>query len=137
MFIGDTISSLCTDPGLASILAIIKKVMNIIWILGPILAIISAVIIGVKLMSNPDEKKYKGLFKNCIMALLMLFIVPIIVNTVMALFDDNFEVAACWNRAEEVSTNGQNSGYIDNKDKKPSGSLLPDPEDYKTGDKKD
>lgn len=136
MFILDKVSTLCTDPGLANVIAIIKKVVNIIWLIGPILAIVSAVISGIKLMSNPDEKKYKPLFKNCIMALLMLFIVPIIVNTVMALFDKSFEVAACWNQAETISTNGQSSGYINKHDKKPSGSILPNPDDYKTGTKK-
>jgi len=132
MFILDNISGICSDPGLANILAIIKRFMNIIWIIGPILAIVSAVIIAIKMMSNPDEKKYKPLFKNCITALLMLFLVPLLVNVVMGLFDDTFEIAACWNQASNVSTNGQNSGYIDN-DKDKSGSMLTDPSKYETG----
>ena len=73
MFILDTISSVCSDPALAAILSIIKKVMNIVWIIGPILAIIGAVIAFVKLLSNPDEKKYRKLFQNMIIALVMLF----------------------------------------------------------------
>lgn len=129
MVILDTISSLCTDPGLASILAIIKKFVNILWIVGPILAIIASVINAVKLMSNPDEKKYKGLFKNSIMALLILFLLPLLINVVMGLFDETFELAACWNYAENVSTGGQSSGYIDEgKDK--SDGLLTDPSEY-------
>lgn len=132
MVILDNISSLCTDPGLANILAIIKKFMNILWIVGPILAIISAVIIAIKLMSNPEEKKYKPLFKNCIMALLFVFFIPLLVNVVMGLLDSSFEVAACWNQAESVSTNGQNSGYIDEgKDK--TGGFLTDPDAYEPG----
>ncbi len=135
MLLLDKISSLCTDPGLAGIILIIKRVVNIIWIIGPILAIISGVIICIKMMSNPEEKKYKNLFRNCVIALLMVLFIPVIVNAVMALFDEDFEVAACWNQAEAVSSNGNSSSYIDeNGNKKPS-NILPNPDDYKTGDK--
>lgn len=129
MLILDTISSLCTDPGLASILSIVKKFVNILWIVGPILAIIASVINAIKLMSNPEEKKYKGLFKNSIMALVILFLLPLLINVVMGLFDETFELAACWNYAEKVSTGSGGSGYIDTgKDK--SGSMLTDPDEY-------
>lgn len=130
MFILNNVSATCSDPGLAAIISLIKKVMNIIWIIGPILAIIGGVIAFTKLMSNPDEKKYKGLLKNMIIALLMLFFIPVIVNTVMKLFDDTFEVSACWNQAEVTnSTGSQGSTYID-----PNGSnkttIYTDPSQY-------
>ncbi len=133
MFILDNISGLCTDPGLANILSIIKKFVNILWIVGPILAIISGGIIATKLMTNPDEKKYKPMFKNAITALLMLFFIPIIINASMGLLDETFEVAACWNQADNASTNGQNSGYINNNGNKKPGSMLTDPSQYETG----
>ena len=108
------LSGNCTDPGLASLLAIAKKFMNILWIVGPILAIIGAGIAFYKLMSNPDEKKYKSLFKNMLIALIMLFLIPAIVNAVMRLFDGKFDVASCWNQAEVIyETSSQDSHYID------------------------
>lgn len=131
MFMLDAISSLCTDPGLANILFIIKRFMNIIWIAGPIFAIVSGVISAIKLMTNPDEKKYKSLFRNCIMALLFLFFLPIIVNVVMGLFSNDFEIAACWKYAEKINTTGQNSGYIDSGKDKSNGILI-DPGKYET-----
>ncbi len=133
MFILDTVSHLCSDPGLANILAIVKKFMNILWIVGPILAIIATGINLTKLMTNPDEKKYKPLIKNSITALLFLFFIPIIVNTVMGLLDESFEFAACWNYAENVSTSGQSSGYIDQDGDKKPGSMLTDPSKFETG----
>lgn len=130
------ISGSCSDPGLAVIISVIKKFMNILWIVGPILAIIGAGIAFYKLMSNPDEKKYKHLFKNMIIALIVLFLLPAIVNVVMKLLDGNFDVASCWNQADNVSqTTGQNSNYIDpNKDKT---NIYTDPDDFsgKTGTK--
>ena len=70
------LSGNCTDPGLASLLAVAKKFMNILWIVGPILAIIGAGIAFYKLMSNPEEKKYKSIFKNMLIDIIMLFLVP-------------------------------------------------------------
>lgn len=137
MYILEAISGMCFDPGLANILTIVKRAMNIMWVVGPILAIIAAVINGVKLMSNPDEKKYKNLFKTSITALLILFFLPVVINVLMGLFDKTFEFAACWNSAERVSTNNQESNYIPNNDREPSGSILPNPDDYKTGEKKE
>lgn len=135
MFILDTISSVCSDPALAAILSIIKKVMNIVWIIGPILAIIGAVIAFVKLLSNPDEKKYRKLFQNMIIALVMLFFLPVIINTVMKMLDDTFEITACWNYADQIhNTTGQGSHYIDSHNKKPGSSIYIDPEEYDTGD---
>ena len=128
------ISGSCTDPGLASMLFIVKKFINILWIIGPILAIIGAVIAFIKLLSDPEEKKYKSLFKNMITALLLLFFLPAIINVCMQLFDGQFDLATCWNQAEIIhGVSGQQSHYIDpnNPNKKnplntPSGS-------YQTG----
>lgn len=130
------ISGNCSDPGLAAILSVVKRFMNILWIVGPILAIVGAGIAFYKLMSNPDEKKYKNLFKNMIIALIVLFLLPAIVNAVMKLLDGNFDIASCWNQADSVNqTNGGNSSYIDpNKDKT---NIYTDPDDFngKTGTK--
>lgn len=129
------LSGNCTDPGLASLLAVAKKFMNILWIVGPILAIIGAGIAFYKLMSNPDEKKYKSIFKNMIIALIMLFLVPAIVNVVMRLFDGKFDIASCWNQAETIyETSSQDSHYID-PNGKPKNPIYTNPEDYKTGTK--
>lgn len=128
MFLLD-ISSKCSDPGLAVILATVKKFMNILWIIGPILAIIGAGIALFKLLSNPDEKKYKSIFKNMLIALIMLFFLPVIINVVMRMFDGQFDLATCWNQAEAISqTTGQGSTYIDpNKDKT---TIYTNPEDF-------
>lgn len=130
------ISSSCSDPALAVVLSIVKKAMTILWIVGPILAIVGAVMAFFKLMSNPEEKKYKNLFKNMIMALLFLFFIPAIVNVVMGLLDDTFEFTACWNQAEALAeTAGQKSTYIDPNDRDKT-NIYTDPGQYKTGEKK-
>lgn len=97
MFILEDVVSACSDPVMASVLGIIKKFFNVIQIVGPILAIVGGAIALVKLMSNPDEKKYKPLIKNIIIALVLVLLLPTIVNVVMGLFDDSFTISSCWN----------------------------------------
>ena len=132
------VSGSCSDPGLAALLATAKKFMNILWIIGPILAIVGAGIALFKLMSDPEEKKYKSLFKNMIIALIILFFLPAIINVVMKMFDGQFDLASCWNQAETMNEVGsQNSNYIDpNKNNKTN--IVTDPNAYQgqTGNKK-
>lgn len=103
VYILEDIIVTCSDPGLASILSLLKTFLNIIQIIGPIIALISLVIILIKLISNPENQKLKSAFKNWLIALIMLFLVPIIVDASMQLLDDSFSVASCWNYAEQVS----------------------------------
>lgn len=131
------VSGTCTDPGLATILATVKKFMNILWIVGPILAIVGAGIALFKLMSNPDEKKYKPIFKNMIIALIVLFFLPMLINVVMGMFDGHFDLATCWNQAEIISeVSGQKSTYIDENKDKTTIYTDPDAFDGKTGTQK-
>ncbi len=87
----------CGDPGLAKILQIIKSALGLIQMIGPIVAIISIVINLIKLMASPDEKKYKNLIRNWLIAFVMLFLLPIIINLVMTLLDSSFKISSCWN----------------------------------------
>lgn len=89
----------CNDAGLAHILGIMKDVLGLIQMIGPIIAIVGIVLALIKLMINPEEKKYKNLIRNWAIALVMLFILPVIVNVVMGLFDNSFSFSACWNAA--------------------------------------
>ena len=128
------ISGSCTDPGLASMLYVVKKFINILWIIGPILAIIGAVIAFIKLLSDPEEKKYKSLFKNMITALLLLFFLPAIINVCMQLFDGQFDLATCWNQAEIIhGVSGQQSHYIDPNNPNKKNPLNTNPNSYQTG----
>ena len=107
MFILADLVTSCSDVALANILAIIQKVITLIQIVVPIHAIVSGVTILVKLMSNPEEKKYRAAVKNALIALVMVFLLPSIVDVVMGLLDGKFQLASCWEYARQVSTIGR------------------------------
>lgn len=131
MYILESIVKTCSEPALGKLLSIIKTVFNLIQLIGPLLAIISLIIILIKLMASPDNKKLKSAFKNWLIALLMLFFIPIIVNVTMQLFDDQFTISACWNYAENNSSG--ESTYIETSTKKPT-TIITDPDDYEIKD---
>lgn len=114
----------CGSVGIAGLLNIVKTILSTIQIIGPILCMVALAINFIKLMTNPEEKKYKPIIKNCIMALVILFMVPFIVNLVMSLADESFNLAKCWNNAESVVKLGEESNYVDTSGKQPQ-SILP------------
>lgn len=123
----------CDDPGLANLLAITKRLLTLIQIIGPILCIIGLIIIFIQLISNPEEKKLKGKFKNCAIALVMLFMIPTIVDVAMRLCDDSFKVSSCWVNAEGDTGGAE---YIESEKEKKKGFLV-DPSEYEgSGEKK-
>lgn len=124
----------CNNATLGILLYYFKSVLNIIWIAGPILAIISLTINFTLLMKEPDDKKLPKKIKNSFIALAVLFLIPTIVNAAMLLANDSFEISACWN--QEVAKPELSTQNID-----PYGterqSIYSDPDAYDPGVKTD
>lgn len=111
------VASACSSPALANILSILKQILSLIQLIGPILGIVGLAICFSRLMANPEEKKNKSALKNCLIATALLFFIPFLVNLTMGLLDDSFELATCWNNAESVKNTGEKSEYNNSKDK--------------------
>ena len=128
------INKTCSDAALANIMAVLKNILNIIHIIGPIICLISIVIVFTKMMMNPDDKKLiKGL-SNTFIALVVLFFIPYFVNVVMLMLDDSFNFSKCWNYSEEVSfSSGSTYITLSNKEAK---KIYTDPSAYEKGDEK-
>ena len=115
------VTSACNDYALAHIFMIIQKAFNILQILVPIIAIVSLAVSFVKITLNPDGKKNNlNLVKNCVIALVIVFMLPTIVNAVMGLMGESYSISSCWNNAEGIYRSGE-SNYNSSNDgeKKP------------------
>ena len=123
----------CNDLVLGSVLSILRNVLNIIWIIGPILAIISLTFNIINLMKDPDDKKLPKKIKNSILALMVLFFVPTIVNAAMSILDDNTEISACW--AGDIGKIQSDPIYVDPYGRK-KGRLYIEREEYEKGEKR-
>ena len=131
MFILDMVSN-CGNPALANLFNIAQKFINIVQILAPILAIISLGVNLVKSVMDPDDKKGFGRYKNWLIALVMIYAIPTLVDATMGMLGENYSISACWNNASNASSSGE-STYIPPNNKKPSGGINPDPDDYEQG----
>lgn len=96
------IVSTCSDYALANLLYIVQRIMSIVQIIAPILGIVALSITAGKMMMHPEDKKSFTGFKNTIVALLVVFLLPFIINFSMKLAGNNFDFSTCWNNANTI-----------------------------------
>lgn len=107
----------CNSAVLAGILSIVKNLLALIQIIGPLLAICSMVMLFIKMSMSPDDKKIpKKIFNSCL-ALVLLFFIPLFVTVVLNMVDESSNFGACWNNVNSSSGFG-NAGYIEVDDEK-------------------
>ena len=131
MFILDMVGT-CGNPALANLFNIAQRIITIIQILAPILAIIALGINLTKSVINPDDKKNFSMYKNWIIALVMVFAIPTLVNATMGILGEDYDISACWNNAKNANTSG-NSTYKPVNNDKPSGPINTSPGSYDKG----
>lgn len=120
----------CSDPALANSLLLVKKFLGFVQFIGPIVGMVGLTIHLIKLFVNPENKKNNKLITNWIMAILLLFFFPGLINAFMYLLDDSFELTRCWNYAEEVSEGyGTGIGADDEEDNRVPIIVTPDFDD--------
>jgi len=122
----------CNDSGLESILAIVKSILSLLQIIGPILALICLSIHFTMMVKNPDDKKRFAKIRNSAIALVVLFMIPVVVNAFFGWLDNSSTFSSCWNQANSrISLQGTYQP-IDKKEKNKS-SMLVDPGEYEKG----
>ena len=109
----------CSDVALGNLLSIIKNIVNIIWIVGPILAIVSLAINLSLMVKDPDDKKVPKKIKNSLLALVFLFLVPTIISAFMIMMGDSNTFSACWNKEYTFSGNAEFKEIDGEKELKP------------------
>lgn len=99
----ETASSVCTG-GIASVVGLAKMVIKVLQLVVPIGLIIMGTIDMAKAVIAGDEKKMKEAqkpFIKRIIAAVIVFLIPIIVNMVLSFVTTgNSDWIDCWNSAE-------------------------------------
>ena len=95
---------LCENYGIVVLMYIASKFIDILQIIVPILAIIGLGINLVKAVTDPEDKKVLSRIKNCVIALIMVFAIPVLVNTTMNLLTDGYSIEGCF----EIARNHEN-----------------------------
>lgn len=125
----------CSDYGIVKLLSISKDILSLIQIIVPILLILMIMVQLTKMVTNPEDKKgVKNIF-NKVLAAIIVFLTPVIVNIVLDMTPETFEVAACWKEAvnkNEISASS-NHEYQEIKSDGRKSSPLINPDDYPKG----
>lgn len=124
----------CDDYALINVLSIVKRVLDLVQLIGPILCLVALVILIINLVNNPDDKKIPKKIGNCILALLMTFFVPVIVDTTMFLLGETTKLSLCWKNAEAHFEDGE---FIEIEGTKKKSQFVLDSDEYDPGKKKD
>ncbi len=123
----------CYSTVLGNFFAIFKNILKLIQIIGPILMLIALSINLYTMVKDPEDKKTPKKIKNSIIALILLFFVPIFVNVLLQNILGSSNVGVCYKNA---TFNKEDSTYKDpyNRSKKDAKENY---SNYKNGTDKD
>ena len=121
----------CQSPVLQGFLSITKTVLLLIEIISPLLLILSLTYNITGIMQNPDDSKKRiAKLKNSVIALVIIFFIPILINVVIGLVGENTTFSNCWKNAN--FTKSKTYFQEDSSKKK---SILTNPDEYEKGQK--
>ena len=98
MYILDVMET-CNDPALSTFLPVVKAIMLIIQIAVPTALLIAFTIEFVKLTINPEQKDGFRKILNKLIAAIIVFVLPIIMNVIMGAVGESTQFSDCWNKA--------------------------------------
>ncbi len=96
--------AVCTDPNLLQVVLIAKKIIQILEIVGPLGVVLYASIDVVKAVTSKDQssiKKQLDMIPKRLLAMAILFFVPMLVDITMSIADNEFEYSACFKNATQ------------------------------------
>lgn len=109
------------DAVLSEFINGVHNFINILHLVGPILLILALVISFGKGVLNPEtfDKKGSKTYINSIIAAVVLFMLPYIINVSVNIIDPdgNFSITSCWKLAE-YNSKSTSPGYQTTKDDK-------------------
>ncbi len=115
-------------------IVIFKRIISIIQIISPILAIIAITILFVRHVMNPEDEKFNKKLINSIIALVMVFFISLLTNIVINLATSNSSLKSCLKKASNYTIKTNNSYQDNNNDSKSKKkSVYSDPDEYEKG----
>ena len=114
------LSKCCSDYAIAKYISIVKSAISVVHIVVPIILIIMLAVQFTMLTLNPDDNggKLKKSLINKIVAAVIVFMLPFVLNLVMSLVSTTFELfktpfdfGNCWNEADDINTSMNETKY--------------------------
>lgn len=103
------IFGICSNGDILKIMKIIKIIINVIKILVPIILLVSVMIDYTKAVTNGELNNVNKLFKNKIIAAILIFFIPTFVSVIFKIADVNRDYYDC---IENATSSGIQEAYI-------------------------
>ena len=117
-----TLANCCSDYSMVTVLEITRRIFGLIQLIVPIVLVVGSTIQFVQLTINPELKDGFRRILNKLMAALIVFLIPTLVDIVLSTVSSDISVAACWQQAKnkslEIGFNKGNYVAIDSDDDK-------------------
>ena len=128
-----TLGNCCSDPALAMVIETTRRVFEIIQIVVPIMLIVWASLEVMKMIVNPEEAKLKKSLVNKFIAAAIIFFIPTVLNLVLGMMPQTFQVSSCWKAAstKAETLKSRTATYIPIEEGKKH--KMPNPDDYEKG----
>ena len=101
MYILDVMET-CNSAFLSGLLPVVKNIILLIQIIAPIALLIAFTVDFVKLSVNPEEKDAFRKLLNKIIAAVIIFMIPVLINLIMGAVGESTEFSNCWNNAGDI-----------------------------------
>ena len=127
------ITSCCTDPGIATVMTVGRKIYSFIQLIVPLLLIIFTVIKLIGLINNPDDKKGIKPIINSFIAAIVIFFLPTILSAVLILLPEQIQLTACWESAATVDRITRASAYVSTTTEEEKKTIVGKGDEYEKG----
>ena len=96
----------CAQDGVIKVFKMIKVILQVIRIIIPIILVVMTILDVTKQVINPNEKDGKTKIVNRLIAAIIIFLIPTVINLVMNVVDIglgsgegyDYNISDCWNR---------------------------------------
>ena len=133
----EVLGTCCRDYGIVTVLDITRKIFDLFQIFIPILLLIMATINFIILVVNPETKNGTKKIINQFLAAIIIFFIPTIMNVILNMIPNNFQIASCWKQAKyNAEIARTNTIMFQPTDERKKSSILISPDDFEMGDKR-
>jgi len=129
-----TLGTCCNDPGLMTLLDVLRKLLDIIQIVVPIILILSLVIKLSQMVINPEEKKEMKKVYNMATAAIVIFFIPMLVDLTLGMMPSSFKLSSCWKSSKNIISTSSHT-YI-NPNQTKTKNILINPTAFEKGEEK-
>lgn len=99
-----SLGTCCSDSSMIGVLSIVRRILELIQFIVPIVLIIAFTVQFIQLTINPELKDGTRKLINKLIATVIIFLLPTIVDVILSTTTNEFKLSSCWIQAKSYSS---------------------------------